>query len=100
MHCRRLIVKGSFPPGSASPLTPICKHSGLIYDEQMQRRILNLIVMVGVPILIGQFAFDWINSGQNFAVSHLPTRAILILAVLLVWSVFREYRERKKRAVR
>ncbi|KQS48476.1 hypothetical protein ASG20_15440 [Sphingomonas sp. Leaf198] len=66
----------------------------------MQRRVLNLIVIVGLPVLIGQFAFDWINSGLNSAASHLPTRAILILAVLLVWSVFREYRERKKRAVR
>ncbi len=66
----------------------------------MQRRVLNLILMVALPVLAGQFAFDWINSDLNSAVSHLPTRAILILAVLLVWTVFWEYRERKKRTVR
>lgn len=66
----------------------------------MQRRVLYLILMVGLPVLVGQFAFDWINSDLNPAVSHLPTRAILILAVLLVWTAFREYRDRKKRTVR
>ena len=66
----------------------------------MQRRVLYLILMVGLPVLVGQFAFDWINSDLNSAVSHLPTRAILILAVLLVWTAFREYRDRKTRTVR
>ena len=66
----------------------------------MQRRVLYLILMVGLPVLVGQFAFDWINSDLNSAVSYLPTRAILILAVLLVWTAFREYRDRKKRTVR
>jgi hypothetical protein len=80
--------------------TPTCRHSGLLYDEQMERRVLYLILMVGLPVLVGQFAFDWINSDLNSAVSHLPTRAILILAVLLVWIAFREYRDRKTRTVR
>jgi predicted Na+-dependent transporter len=66
----------------------------------MQRRVLYLILMVVLPVLVGQFAFDWINSDLNSAVSHLPTRAILILAVLLVWTAFWEYRDRKKRTVR
>ena len=66
----------------------------------MQRRVLYLILMVGLPALVGQFAFDWINSDLTSAVSHLPTRAILILAVLLVWTAYREYRDRKKRTVR
>jgi len=66
----------------------------------MQRRVLHLILMVGLPVLVGQFAFDCINSDLNSAVSHLPTRAILILAVLLVWTAFWEYRDRKKRTVR
>jgi len=65
----------------------------------MQRRVLNLILKVGLPVLGGQFAFDWISSDLNSAVSYLPTRAILILAVLLVWTAFREYRERKKQTV-
>ena len=66
----------------------------------MPRRMLKLIVIVGLPVLVGQFAFDWINSDLNSAVSHLLTRAILILAVLLVWIAFREYRDRKTRTVR
>lgn len=66
----------------------------------MRRRILKLIVMVGLPVLIGQFAFDWIESDLQSAISHLPTRALLILAVVLVWAAFREYRERRKRTVR
>ncbi len=89
---------GRKPEGRAC--SPTCGHSGLIYDEEMQRRVLYLILMVGLPVLVGQFAFDWINSDLNSAVSHLPTRAILILAVLLVWTAFREYRARKKRTVR
>ncbi len=66
----------------------------------MQRRILKLIVMVGLPVLIGQFAFDWIDSDLQSSISALPTRAILILAVLLLWTAFQEYRERRKRTVR
>ncbi len=66
----------------------------------MQRRILKLIVMVGLPVLIGQFAFDWIESDLQSAISHLPTRTLLILAVVLVWAAFREYRECRKRTVR
>lgn len=66
----------------------------------MQRRILKLIVMVGLPVLIGQFAFDWIESDLQSSISALPTRAILILAVLLLWTAFQEYRERRKRTVR
>jgi len=66
----------------------------------MARRILKLIVIVGLPVLVGQFAFDWIDSDLRSAISHVPTRAILILAVLLVWVAFREYRERRKRTVR
>lgn len=69
-------------------------------DAQMQRRILKLIVMVGLPVLIGQFAFDWIESDLQSAISHLPTRTLLILAVVLVWAAFREYRECRKRTVR
>ncbi len=71
-----------------------------MYDEQMQRRILKLIVMVGLPVLIGQSTFDWIDSDLQSAISHIPTRAILILAVLLVWAAFREYREHRERTVR
>jgi membrane protein DedA with SNARE-associated domain len=66
----------------------------------MQRRLLRIIVMVGLPVLIGQFAFDWIESDLQSAISHFPTRAILILAVLLVWAAIWEYRERRKRAAR
>ncbi|KQN08183.1 hypothetical protein QP178_05115 [Sphingomonas aurantiaca] len=66
----------------------------------MARRILKLIVIVGLPVLVGQFAFDWIDSDSRSAISHVPTRAILILAVLLVWAAFREYRERRKRTIR
>lgn len=66
----------------------------------MRRRMLKLIVIVGLPVLVGQFAFDWIDSDLRSAISHVPTRAILILAVLLVWAAFREYRERRKRTIR
>ena len=81
------------------PLSPSCGHSGLIYDDRMQRRI-TLIIMVGLPVLIGQFVFDWIDSDLRSAVGHLPLRAILILLVLLIWAAFREHHERKKRNFR
>ena len=66
----------------------------------MPRRILKLIVIVGLPVLVGQFTFDWIDSNLRSAISHVPTRAILILAVLLVWAAFRKYREGRKRTIR
>jgi hypothetical protein len=66
----------------------------------MQRRVKNLIVMVGLPVLIGQFVFDGIESNFESAVAHLPMRAIVIFAVLLVWAAFREQREAKKRTFR
>jgi undecaprenyl pyrophosphate phosphatase UppP len=99
-HTRDMILEST----NSAPLDvcsrPACRHSGLVYVEQMQRRFLNLILIVGLPVLVGQFAFDWIDSDLNSAVSHLSTRALLVLAVLLVWTAFREYRERKKQTVR
>ena len=84
----------------ARPLPPTCRHSGLLYADQMQRRVLNLAVMVGLPVLIGHFIFDWIDDDISAAVRHFPIRAVLIVAVSFLWAVFREYRERKKRTVR
>lgn len=66
----------------------------------MQRRVTNLFVMTGLPVLIGLFIFDCINRGLQSAVGHLPVKAIVIFAVLLVWAAFREHRERKKRTSR
>lgn len=63
----------------------------------MQRRVANLIVMVGLPVLIGQFVFDWIDSNLQSAVSHLPIRTILVFSMLLLWAASREHRERKKK---
>lgn len=65
----------------------------------MQRRLTNLIAMIGLPVLIGQFLFDWISNDLSSAASHLPVRAFLIFAVLLAWAVLRERHERKKRAL-
>ncbi|WOK37242.1 hypothetical protein [Sphingomonas sp. C3-2] len=61
----------------------------------MQRRITNLTLKIGLPVLTGQFLFDWLSSDLWSATDHLPERAILIFAVLLLWAVFRERRDRK-----
>jgi|GEM_PF-3422938 len=66
----------------------------------MQRRITKLIVMVGLPVLLGQFVFDWFSKDLQSALGHLPTRAIVIFAVLLMWAALREHRERQKRTFR
>jgi hypothetical protein len=71
-----------------------------MYHRPMQRRIIDLSVKVGLPVLTGQFVFDWLSSDLRSAITHLPTRAILIFAVLLLWAAFREHRERKKRTCR
>lgn len=71
-----------------------------MYCEWMLRRIMDLLGKVGLPVLTSQFLFDWLNSGLRSAIAHLPTRAILILAVLLLWAAFRMGREHKKRTLR
>jgi hypothetical protein len=66
----------------------------------MQHRLASLTIKVGLPVLIGQFLSDWISNGLLSAAGHLPLRAILIFAVLLMWAAFREYRERKNQTFR
>lgn len=66
----------------------------------MQRRLAKLISKIGLPVLIGQFLFDWLHGDLRSALAHLPVRAALLFAVLLAWAMFREHRERKKRAFR
>jgi hypothetical protein len=66
----------------------------------MQRRLASLILKIGLPVLIGQFASDWFSSALRPALAHLPVRAVLLFALLLAWAAFREYRERKKRIFR
>ncbi len=65
----------------------------------MQRRLANLIVRVGIPVLVGQFLFDWVSHDMRSALGHVPIRASLIFAVLLIWATYRDYRERNKRTV-
>ncbi len=65
----------------------------------MQRRLTNLVAMIGLPVLIGQFLFDWISNDLPSAASHLLVRAFLIFAVLLAWSILRERHERKKQTL-
>jgi hypothetical protein len=66
----------------------------------MQRRLTNMTVKVGLPVLVGQFLFDWISSHLRSALSHLPIRVIVVFAVLLLWAAFTEHRARKKRTFR
>jgi hypothetical protein len=63
----------------------------------MQHRLKSLTIKVGLPVLVGQFLFDWISGSLPAAASHLPVRAFYIFAVLLLWTAFREQRERKNR---
>ncbi|MEO8375037.1 MAG: hypothetical protein ABI471_07420 [Sphingomonas bacterium] len=66
----------------------------------MQRHLASLILKIGLPVLSGQFASDWLSSALRPALAHLPVRAIFLFAVLLVWAAFREYRESKKQTFR
>lgn len=66
----------------------------------MPRRLSSLTIKIGLPVLIGQFLFDWVSNGFLAAAGHLPVRAILIFAVLLLWALFREHRERKNQNFR
>lgn len=63
----------------------------------MQRRVTNLIIMVGLPALIGQFIFDWFDKDLRYALGYLPMGVIVISSTLLMWAAFRQRRERKKR---
>ena len=66
----------------------------------MQRRLTSLIATIGLPVLIGQFLFDWLYGDLRSALAHFPVRAALLFAVLLAWAMFREHCERKKQAFR
>ena len=66
----------------------------------MQRRLVSLTLKLGLPVLIGQFLFDWVGNDLRSAASHLPVRAALLFAVLLVWAAFREHRARNKQTFR
>jgi hypothetical protein len=85
---------------AAVPQTPICRHAIVMYRGQMRRRPKSIIVEIGVPILAGQFLFDWTNSGLMSALGHFTVRAILLFSLLLLWAVFREHRDRKKQMCR
>ena len=65
----------------------------------MQQRLTSLIAIIGLPVLIGQFLFDWNSDDLASAVSHLPVRAVLIFAVLLAWTALRERHGRRKRTL-
>ncbi|PZN92133.1 MAG: hypothetical protein DCF31_17510, partial [Alphaproteobacteria bacterium] len=71
-----------------------------IYSEEMQRRLAMPIVTVGLPTLAGQFVFGWATSDLRSALGQLPMRAAVVLAILLLWAMFREHRERRKRTFR
>jgi hypothetical protein len=66
----------------------------------MQRRFVSLAARVGSPVLVGQFLFDWISSDVRSALEHLPVRASIIVALLLLWASIREHRDRNKRKFR
>jgi len=66
----------------------------------MRHRLTSLVIKVGLPVLVGQFLFDLASSGLAAAVAHLPLRAALILAVLLLWGAARESYKRHKRSIR
>lgn len=66
----------------------------------MQRRFINIMAKVGLPVLGGQFLVDWESRGFGGALGHLPVRAAMLFSLLLAWVAFREHRERKKRTFR
>jgi hypothetical protein len=72
----------------------------LTYDAMMQRRLILLIIKIGLPVVTGQFLYDWYHRSVAKAVADLPIRAVLIVAVLSAWWAFSEYRDSKKRTVR
>jgi hypothetical protein len=51
---------------------------------------------IGMPVLIGQFLFDWLHGDLRSALAHLLIRGALLFALLLAWTALREHRERKK----
>ena len=62
----------------------------------MHRRLIHLIIKNGLPVLTGQFLYDWFRRGFPTAVINLPIRVAVMMAILSAWWAFREYRERKK----
>ena len=71
-----------------------------MYDERVLRRLITLAIKVGLPVLAGQFLCDWISDNLLSAAGHLPVRAVLMVAVLLSWAAFQEYRGRKNQPFR
>lgn len=67
---------------------------------QMMHRLISLLTKIGLPVLSGQFIFDWYDIGLPAAARHFPTRAALMLILLTAWAAFREHRERKKKPFR
>jgi hypothetical protein len=62
----------------------------------MRDRYWYLPAQVALPVLAGQFLFDWANDGFSDAIGHLPLRAGLTLAIALGWSLMRKRREEKQ----
>jgi hypothetical protein len=67
---------------------------------QMKRRLISLLIKIGLPVLVGQFIFQWVNSDLLAAARSLPIRALTMLVLLMAWAAFQEHRERKKRTFR
>jgi hypothetical protein len=66
----------------------------------MKRRLILLIIKIGVPVVAGQFLYDWYQLGLTKAVGGLSIRAVLVVAILTAWWAFNEYRDVRKRSVR
>jgi hypothetical protein len=64
----------------------------------MRVRFWHLPMKAMLPVLAGQFLSDWLwNKSLTEAVHHFPMRAIITLAVILIWSAFRGWRSARKR---
>jgi len=66
----------------------------------MQRRLIALILKIGLPVLAGQFLFDWLSNNLAAAVGHLPVRAAFLIAILFGWAAFREHQARNNQPFR
>ncbi|MBB3692009.1 hypothetical protein [Sphingomonas sp. BK580] len=88
------------PHAVASLAEPRCGRATSLYGKLMRRRLKHLAFRIGLPVLAGQYLFDWMNSGFTFALDHFPVRAILLLSLLLLRAAYQEHRARKKQSFR
>ncbi|MBB3377099.1 hypothetical protein FHT46_000120 [Novosphingobium sp. BK258] len=72
-----------------------------MYDNHMRERSWHLPVKIALPVLAGGFLADWFWAKDlKEAANHFPMRAITMLALVLIGSMFRHWRSKGKRKFR